>query len=216
MVTTPQKLSLVDVEKGIRMFDTVKIPTVAVVENMSCFSCPKCGEESSIYGEAGGAAKLAEAFGITSFHALPIEPQLARPKHIFVTDESALNKPAFGKFRSLGESVINICERELRTIDAPELSQDAGSKEVRLSFSEAEQWGMLARELRMSCRSASMWDEFTGAKLFRDEDIRQDVRVRNIATAGAYAVRVDWSDGHQSLFPYEMLRKIFKEKGRRM
>merc|ERR1719487_379493 len=63
MVTTPQQLALVDVDKGIRMFDHVGIPTVAIVENMSFLDCSSCGSRQSIFGEGGGK-RLAEQFGI--------------------------------------------------------------------------------------------------------------------------------------------------------
>merc|ERR1719230_310778 len=48
MVTTPQQLSLIDVDKGIRMFDKVGIPTAAIVENMSYFVC-SCGKRTEIF-----------------------------------------------------------------------------------------------------------------------------------------------------------------------
>jgi len=65
-----------------------------------------------------------------------------------------------------------------------------------------------SRVVRLNCQSAKMVDEFTGAKLFKEEDIATDVRVKTIATAGRYAVSIDWSDGHSSLFSYSLLDKV--------
>ena len=43
MVTTPQEVSIVDVVKGIAMFEKVEIPILGIVENMSYYKCPACG-----------------------------------------------------------------------------------------------------------------------------------------------------------------------------
>ncbi|MEM9223250.1 MAG: Mrp/NBP35 family ATP-binding protein [Pseudomonadota bacterium] len=59
VVTTPQDLALVDVRKAEQMFTAVKVPILGIVENMSGFICPKCGEETQIFGHGGGEAEAA-------------------------------------------------------------------------------------------------------------------------------------------------------------
>ncbi|EER17560.1 conserved hypothetical protein [Perkinsus marinus ATCC 50983] len=70
-----------------------------------------------------------------------------------------------------------------------------------------------ARALRLACRSADMYDEWTGEKLFKEEDIPQDVVATKIAKAGTYALRINWSDGHSSIFPRETMKKAVEEYG---
>src|SRR4029079_9729645 len=54
MVTTPQDVALLDVRKAIGMFQRLNVPILGIVENMSTFACPHCGQHTSIFGETGG------------------------------------------------------------------------------------------------------------------------------------------------------------------
>ena len=73
IVTTPQQISFVDVVKGVEMFDQLKIPTVAVVENMSYFICPNCDERHEIFRHGGGR-KTADELGVEYLGEIPIDP----------------------------------------------------------------------------------------------------------------------------------------------
>lgn len=63
IVSTPQDVAMLDARKGALMFQKVNIPVLGVVQNMSYFICPKCGEKSHIFGK-DGASKLAAELGI--------------------------------------------------------------------------------------------------------------------------------------------------------
>ena len=63
IVSTPQDLALIDARKGLNMFRKVDVPVLGIIENMSYFVCPKCGERSDIFGH-GGAKAEAEKLGI--------------------------------------------------------------------------------------------------------------------------------------------------------
>ncbi len=73
VVTTPQPVSVIDVERGIAMFNQVNTPVLGVVENMSGYVCPHCGRRDEIFG-AGGAAHLAQAYGLPILARIPLEP----------------------------------------------------------------------------------------------------------------------------------------------
>jgi ATP-binding protein involved in chromosome partitioning len=72
IVTTPQEVALADARKGLKMFEEVKTPILGIVENMSYFRCPGCGERHPIFGEGGGA-RIAEEGKVALLGQIPIE-----------------------------------------------------------------------------------------------------------------------------------------------
>ncbi len=74
MVTTPQDVALLDVRKAVGMFQRLNVPILGIVENMSWFACPHCGERTEIFGDAGGR-RLAEEYGVPLLAQLPLDPE---------------------------------------------------------------------------------------------------------------------------------------------
>jgi ATP-binding protein involved in chromosome partitioning len=72
IVSTPQDLALLDARKGLNMFRKVEVPVLGIVENMSYFLCPKCGERSEIFAH-GGAARAAAEFGVPFLGEIPLD-----------------------------------------------------------------------------------------------------------------------------------------------
>jgi ATP-binding protein involved in chromosome partitioning len=71
MVTTPQEVALADVRRAIRMFETVAVPVLGIVENMSYFVAPDTGTRYNIFGEGGGQ-KLADAYNVALLGQVPL------------------------------------------------------------------------------------------------------------------------------------------------
>jgi Mrp family chromosome partitioning ATPase len=76
IVTTPQKVAAVDVRKSITFCRQLKVPVLGLIENMSGFACPKCGEVSPIFG-SGGGKRIATDMGVPFLGAIPIDPRVA-------------------------------------------------------------------------------------------------------------------------------------------
>jgi len=74
MVTTPQDVALLDVRKAVGMFQRLNVPILGIVENMSWFACPHCGERTEIFGDTGGR-RLAEEYGVPLLAQLPLDPE---------------------------------------------------------------------------------------------------------------------------------------------
>ena len=75
IVTTPQDLVGMIVEKAVHMAELMQIPVIGLVENMSYFKCPDCGREYAIFGDSR-VESLAEQYGIKHFVKLPIDPAI--------------------------------------------------------------------------------------------------------------------------------------------
>ena len=76
LVSTPQELVGMIVEKSIKMVDMLNIPVVGLVENMSYVQCPDCGKKIAVFGESHVDA-IARQYGIPHTAALPIDRKLA-------------------------------------------------------------------------------------------------------------------------------------------
>ena len=77
IVTSPQELVGMIVEKAMNMAKMMKIPVIGIVENMSWVACPDCGKKIYPFGE-GQTAKAAMAQGVPLLAQLPIAPTIAR------------------------------------------------------------------------------------------------------------------------------------------
>ena len=78
IVSTPQDLALIDARKGLNMFRKVNVPVLGLVENMSTFVCPHCGERSDIFGH-GGARARRRGSACPSSAKCRLSPSSARP-----------------------------------------------------------------------------------------------------------------------------------------
>jgi ATP-binding protein involved in chromosome partitioning len=72
IVTTPQDVSVLDVKKAIRMFQTVNVPILGIVENMAWFTPPGHTEKYYLFGQGGGA-RIEREFGVPLLGQIPIE-----------------------------------------------------------------------------------------------------------------------------------------------
>jgi ATP-binding protein involved in chromosome partitioning len=84
IVSTPQDIALLDARKGLNMFRKVDVPVLGIVENMSYFLCPHCGERSEIFSH-GGARREAEKLGVEFLGEVPL--------HISIRETSDEGRP---------------------------------------------------------------------------------------------------------------------------
>jgi len=77
VVTTPQQIATIDVEKCITFCRQLELPIAGIVENMSGFVCPDCGKTVDIFS-SGGGQKLADRFGVLFLGKIPLDPDIVK------------------------------------------------------------------------------------------------------------------------------------------
>jgi ATP-binding protein involved in chromosome partitioning len=111
-VTTPQHVALDDSRRSLEMFKKLHIPIAGVVENMSGFICPKCEEESDIFGK-GTCEELAKEYKTTVLGNIPIEPAIrvggdSGKPIVYHYPDSASGKRYLKSAQNLWDTIENI------------------------------------------------------------------------------------------------------------
>lgn len=204
IVTTPQKISYLDVVKGIDMFEKLNIPIVAIVQNMSMFTCQHCQHKQSIFGN-GQIHRFEKEYGFEHTFLIPLDPILSS-----MSDKGepiTLNLPEHSisqLFNKLSHSVIMECSK----------IQNGKQKIAKLSYNKSSGIQILLNDitlkfsplnLRLRCLCAHCQDEFTGKRHIDQSSIENDIYPLSLNSVGNYALGIEWSDNHSSLFPYKIL-----------
>jgi ATP-binding protein involved in chromosome partitioning len=113
IVSTPQDIALIDARKGLGMFRKVAVPVLGIVENMSYFLCPKCGERSEIFGH-GGARDEAAKLGVPFLGEIPL--------HLDIRTTSDSGHPIVAAQPDSAHSQVykNIAGRVWKQLSAPQ------------------------------------------------------------------------------------------------
>ena len=112
IVTTPQDVALIDARKGLAMFKKVNVAVIGIIENMSSFVCPHCGQVTDVFKKDGGK-RTAELLGTPFLGAIPLDPEIVRGGDsgvpIVVADPDGPHSEAF---RRVAEAVIEEVARQ--------------------------------------------------------------------------------------------------------
>jgi ATP-binding protein involved in chromosome partitioning len=199
IVTTPHSLSLVDVAKGILMFEKVNVPVLGIVENMSYFVCDNCEKKHHIFGSS--ARSLRERFGLATLGELPIIDGL-----------SDLSDPQAGAGLDVMAQMAEQIHREVgkRRVEGaplPVVTAQPGALHIR--WPDGAESLLPNRDVRAACRCASCVNEYTGEQILNVAGIPESIQAEAVVPLGNYAVSIAWNDGHSTgIYSWELLREI--------
>lgn len=218
IVTTPQRLSFVDVVKGINMFNKVNVPCVGIVENMAYFSPPEIDNKYYIFGK-GHRKKVQSMFGLSNAFEMPIDPALCEcsdtgTPFVIQNQESPLTK----EYEKVAAAVVQeIAKIQHGGIKAPSIEYDKSSGDIVVKVKgqtdEDDVQRIWPPELRRKCKCALCIDEMTGEQKLLPHQVKESVKPKSIVPVGNYAVQIEWSDRHTSLYPYSRFVQKWNTQG---
>lgn len=117
IVSTPQDIALIDARKGLNMFRKVDVPVLGIIENMSLYICPNCGNEAHIFGH-GGAKDEADKMGVDFLGEIPLDIEIRI--HADGGDPIVVSKPDSPHSRAYRGIALQIWEKlSGETLDGP-------------------------------------------------------------------------------------------------
>lgn len=203
IVTTPQALSLVDVSRGILMFEKVDVPVLGLVENMCYFDCGDCGARHYPFGS--NAQSLKDRFGLQTLAELPIIPGISNmaDRHAGA-DLPVLKQLTENLHRAVG---MSRAQEQARPDVTP------GQGEIVVSWPDGSVDRLANKAVRTACQCALCVHEYTGEQLLDPAAVPADIQVRGVTPLGNYAVSIAWGDGHSSgIYTWDHLRALAGRK----
>ena len=85
----------------------------------------------------------------------------------------------------------------------------ADARHLAIRWADGRESRYEVRALRLACRCAQCVDEWSGAQTLDSATVAEDVQPRSLAPVGRYAIRIDWSDGHDTgIYSFRYLREL--------
>lgn len=226
IVTTPQDVSLKIARRGLRMFEKVHVPILGIVENMSTFTCPHCGQSTDIFRHGGGE-RMSRELGVSFLGVLPLDADVViggdEGRPIVVDKPKSVSAKAYAAIAAalteqLHAAPATVLKPFVWTWDSNEGAPTWAEGAVRPAGAQTTPIGLRrrdprtlsvlwedgrrdnfdVRDLRLACHCALCIEEMSGRKLLDPKTVRPDVSPRVITSIGNYAIGIDWNDGHNS------------------
>jgi Mrp family chromosome partitioning ATPase/DUF971 family protein len=162
---------------------------------------------------AGHTQRLTSMWGIESVVRVPLERAIA------AGGDSGTPFYTGGAGVDIYDELASAVVMEVAKINSgssgrPDVSYDESSHHISIKLAGTEET-MKPAALRRACRCAVCVEEMTGRPLLDPESVSESIQPLGFATIGNYAVSVDWSDGHKSLYPYTSFVKGYAGRTRR-
>jgi len=237
IVTTPQDVSLKIARRGLRAFETLNVTILGIIENMSTFTCPHCGEDTDIF-RRGGGERMSRELGIRFLGAIPLDADIVmggdegrpivakKPNSLAAQAYVAIATALAGRLDGLPTTVLPAFAWNWETnvgepawVEGAVQPMGCPTTPVGLRRHDARTLSVLwedgrrddfdVRDLRLACPCALCVEEMSGRAVLDPRSVLPDVAPQTISSAGNYAIIFRWNDGHGTgIYTFENLRAL--------
>lgn len=161
-------------------------------------------EPIRIFGP-GHKQRLSSQWGIEHTYSMPLMDQIAANGDSgtpFVLGNPESKQTQI--YRELAKSVVSeVAKTKYQNSARPEIEYIE-----ELNLLQVDEEPLEPAELRRACRCAMCVEELTGRQILKPSDVPDSIKPLKMSSTGNYALSVDWSDGHRSLYPYRQIKKL--------
>jgi len=197
------------------MFEQVNVPVLGIVENMSTFVCPKCGEESHIFGH-GGARIEAQKLSVPFLGAVPLHMDIReKSDNGQPITATAPDGPHAQNYREIAARVWSEVENATgHGIKPPKLDLAEDGKSLDVTFEDGNAYSLSAEMLRVMSPSAEVQGHSESQRVTVPK--KRNVGITQLQPVGNYAVKIHFDDGHNTgLYAWSYLDLLGSEKEQR-
>ena len=237
IVTTPQDVSLKIARRGLRMFETVHVSILGIIENMSTFTCPHCGKGTDVF-RRGGGERMSRELGVPFLGGIPLDADIVtggdegrpivveKPNSVAAQAYVAIATELAGRLLGLPTTALRAftwtwdtnegepawVESAVRPTGSPTTPvgfrrRDARTLSVLCEDGRRDDFDV--RDLRLACPCALCVEEMSGRPLLDPKNVLADVAPRTISSGGNYAITIGWNDGHSTgIYSFKHLRAV--------
>jgi Mrp family chromosome partitioning ATPase/DUF971 family protein len=155
----------------------------------------------------GHKRRLSEQWGIEHTFSMPLMDKIAANGDSgtpFILEHP--KSPQAEIYRELARAVVSEVAKSKYSQSRPNISYDKEGHKIRV-----DEESLTPANLRRACRCAACVEEMTGRQILIASSIPESVKPLKMASTGNYALSVDWSDGHRSLYPYRQIRALLQD-----
>jgi len=213
IVSTPQDLALIDARKGLNMFRKVDVPVLGLIENMSYFLCPKCGERSDIFGH-GGAEREAEKLGLTFLGGIPLHMDIRERSDSGLPITATLpDSPQAMVYKEIAAKAWGEIQAA-KGVEIPVMKVSPSRDCLTIGFKDGFSYDLPAEMLRVMSPSAEVQGHSEEQRVTVPG--KRTVKIRELKPVGKYAAKLVFDDGHDTgLYTWSYLHDLGREKDAR-